>query len=546
MNGTTHRTTSAEQSPIDRSPKSLKGTNGLRANPTNGTSVMDFTSSPKVSPPALIRGASGGTVPKSPNGPQSSMAREQGSKDASTRDFADFIRSTGPEIGAGNPFRSNPTSAEHHSRNVSTGSQQSNAAGKSMPQKLTKQNPITVPMKPVENKPPARAGSKLKARDPIASPTNTTADLADFLRSGPPGGMDGPHHAQRTQPPNHQTNGMSNGRTIGSHSSVASTQDGYAPSKMTQSSTNSRTGLLEGRERTAVKTNGQLLSQNDDIGDGPKRKQRRIRDPYALDSEDEDEFVPAPVTKVDHSEESLSDFLRNYTPPPDATGSRVTPTINTNALTSASDKQRKASGTTIRERLARNIAVVPDYRPLPPKAPKKEVAASPPNNERRQPNQRTSSNQAAVSQKQRSQPQPQLQQSRSRQNIKTGSPSGAIPQLPPINPRAASPHLTSPPSSKMDSYKPTHPTYAAHVDRARIMKPQARDELGSAGGSGSSGMGDLADFLRETEPPAPSTPATNPRNGAAGQPTSRSTSIGTGQKDGGGGFGRMFGRKRKV
>ena len=52
----------------------------------------------------------------------------------------------------------------------------------------------------------------------------------------------------------------------------------------------------------------------------PKRKQRRVRDPYAIDLSDEDEedldLFPPPKPK---KEESLIDFLNNYEPPPEPT-----------------------------------------------------------------------------------------------------------------------------------------------------------------------------------------------------------------------------------
>jgi len=59
----------------------------------------------------------------------------------------------------------------------------------------------------------------------------------------------------------------------------------------------------------------------------PKRKTRRVRDPYAIDfSDDEDDFEvsskPAPI-----KEESLADFLRNVPPPPETTTTPVFETV---------------------------------------------------------------------------------------------------------------------------------------------------------------------------------------------------------------------------
>jgi hypothetical protein len=49
----------------------------------------------------------------------------------------------------------------------------------------------------------------------------------------------------------------------------------------------------------------------------PARKQRRVRDPYAIDSDDEDmeELFEAPKSKP-QKEESLLDFLKSVPPPP--------------------------------------------------------------------------------------------------------------------------------------------------------------------------------------------------------------------------------------
>jgi len=52
-------------------------------------------------------------------------------------------------------------------------------------------------------------------------------------------------------------------------------------------------------------------------GSGPIRKQRRIKDPYAIDSDDDDEdtLTALPNGRPTRAEESLQDFLRNSEPP---------------------------------------------------------------------------------------------------------------------------------------------------------------------------------------------------------------------------------------
>ena len=440
--------------------------------------------------------------PKSPGG----IAREPTTKDDSVRDFADFIRSTGPDTGAKPVPRSVSTPIVKRSPSGSVSTPQTSSQGRPIPKRITK--PLSVAGAKPEAEVPKRNTSKLQAREPTVTNSNATADLAEFLRSGPAGGQ-----VERAGPgtqPGRRANGLANGRlrdAVNSGSSVASTQDSFAPSKMTQSSANSRTGLLDGSNRGAPAQRG---GRSDDSF-GPARIQRRVKDPYAIESDDDETDGHGTPQPPEREEESLADFLRNYDPPPTSTNARNAPVTLTGA-----PKPAKQSGPTIRERIARNIAVIPDYRPLPPKTPKKPSSSkSPPqSNESRKSAQRKSST---------------GYQSQSQNNNRRGrsvSSTVGAPQLPPINPRPASPHLVTQNGTKLDSYKPTQPTYAKHVERRPKQHLQARDEQRSVGG-----MGDLADFLRETEPPPPS--GTRPMSPAKEKEKEESA------------FGRMFSRKKR-
>ena len=434
------------------------------------------------------------------------------------RDFADFIRSTGPETVStrtGRPITSGIAKKERPSSSTSQGG----------PKKLTKAPSVTsakqiyisAPQKPGT---PKRTPSKLQAREATVTNNNATADLADFLRSGPEG-MDPPHGVQRPGAHIQSANGR---QILGSGTSVASTQDSFAPSKMTQSSTNSRTGLLDTSNRAqpsspdAGRYNGAPSPRSVEPPPGQARKQRRVKDPYPIESDDENDDALQPPER---EEESLSDFLRNYTPPP-AAATRPPPL----GLIGAPKPAKQ--NVTLKERIQRNIAVIPDYRPLPPKAPKKPSSTkSPPqSNESRRKSQRQNSENSASS--------PLSSNSRPSAN-RNASSSSKAPQLPPIDARAMSPHLVSQNGTKLDSYKPTYPTYAKHVERRPKQPLQAREEPGALSGpSQSAGMGDLADFLRETEPPPPSGPVggMSPMN-----PTK--------EKEESSGFGRMFSRRKK-
>lgn len=444
------------------------------------------------------------------------------------KDFADFIRSTGPDTDPKNMSKAMNTGAYNSidTRNSSTAVQ--GTLSEKTTDKKTRQVPVTS-MK-VDSSLPARKSSKLKARDPTSPSGNMTADLADFLRSGPGGGpVDNLRQAQRSPGLAVATNGLSHGSirdAMGSGNSVASTQDSFAASKMTQSSTNSHTGLLENSNRATAKNHEKRPARSDEAP-VQARKQRRVKDPYAVESDDEDDIKPPP--KISREEESLSDFLRDYHPPSSSTATRNTPPLGVNKQTSPelNQKQRKGSTTSLKDRLTRNIPVMPDYRSLPPKSPKKSLSKSPPpTTGKRQQVQRQHSGQS-----------PSASPASSR------SKGAAAPQLPPLNPRATSPHLVSQTGTKMDSYKPTRPTYAAHVERRPKQHLQAREELGVLSGNGSggggSGMSDLADFLRETEPPAPSGPI-----GGGGGMDMRPLSPAR-EKEGRG-FGGMFGRRKKV
>lgn len=101
--------------------------------------------------------------------------------------------------------------------------------------------------------------------------------------------------------------------------SLASTQ-GSSMANKSFTSVGSRTGLLESTSRSTnqagpnTKVSAPVRSVSDDPL--PARKQRRVRDPYAIDSDDEDDLDELlEPQKPQREEESLIDFLRNVPPP---------------------------------------------------------------------------------------------------------------------------------------------------------------------------------------------------------------------------------------
>ena len=481
---------------------------------------MEFASPTNISPPAVRPQAPPVKKATAPNkrGP---VAREAQHQDDSMRDFADFIRSTGPDS---DPRTLAKQSVERPeiTRVTSAGSQASFT--KQPSRKITKQQPVVSPKKS-EQSLPARGNSKLKARDPIASPTNTTAELADFFRSGPP-------TAQAQSAPRSASSPQVNGRSregVGSGTSVASTQDSFAPSKKTQSSVNSRTALLDSTNRSVpTKTDYQRQQE----AGGPVRKQRRVKDPYALDSDEDEEMAPPPEPEPSE-EETLSDFLKNYSPPSTAktdTQQRTSSALSNTAQPSQTDlatSKRKAPGVSMRERIARNIAVIPDYRPMPPKekstsknnhANASPHVSPPSSNERRNaptPKPPVSSPITSNNPTNRSKPQPQ--------------PQPTAPQLPPLTsvskpPRPTSPHLTQN-GTRLDTLRPSQPTYSAARASGKP-KMQARAESTGAGAGG--GMSDLANFLKETEPPTSGPAMGPPPGGKAAKMMGATGAVGVG------------------
>ncbi len=113
-----------------------------------------------------------------------------------------------------------------------------------------------------------------------------------------------------------------------------------------ESSVTSQTALLN--NYNSKKSTAPQMSNN--FGDDdmmPKRKTRRVRDPYAIDFSDEEDEFDTPPAKPESQEESLADFLRNVPPPAQPT---------TTPIFRASERPvvKKASAPSLMARLSRN------------------------------------------------------------------------------------------------------------------------------------------------------------------------------------------------
>lgn len=272
-------------------------------------------------------------------------------------------------------------------------------------------------------------------------------------------------------------------------SSVASTQDSLANTKSIHSSSNSRTGLLENSRRSNLKNSGSpLVNPNPprlDEPPYPARKQYRSKDPFPVDLDNDagdENYRP----KAPRQEESLTDFLRNVTP---QVGAHIPSAFDGIPQPKRSTVHRKTSGNGIREQFIRTAS----SQSSKTSGSKNTIGAA------------------------------SISSSTRRKN--GGS------QISPPSPRETSPHLVTQNGTKSDTYKPTKPTYAAHIDRerngSRRGHPQARGERES-----DSSMTELASFLKNSGPPTPPLekppPAISPK----------------GQKEESG-FGRLFSRRKK-
>ena len=382
---------------------------------------------------------------------------------------------------------------------------------------------------------------KLQARDATVS-TEISSDLIEFIRQGPSDRSEGRLRLPRTGDPA-RPSGDTNGITRGINSrpsegddprlSVASTQLSSVPSKSAHS-VNSRTGLLETGSPTRDarhKISGSLETRQGPHDETPQliRKRHRNKDPYAIDTDSEGEGDPrVPPHKV---EESLIDFLNSVAPP--SSQASTSNALAHGTMPSKNPAPLKNQYPNMRDRLTRNGVSGAKSKAVPKEVPMGIPSITRNKNEARQTATTNTPSRIHGSQTTST----STPNNRGRPEATHASPGNVIrsqaPQLPPLNPRETSPHLISQVGRKVDSYKITHPTYAAHVDRERngaahrspVQHYQARGNR-----EPDHALSDLADFLKNSEPPT--TPA------KVESPPAKEKEKETG-------FGRMFSRRKK-
>lgn len=246
------------------------------------------------------------------------VAREPRVQTETMRDFADFIRSTGPNREAEVPqpilaATSSPGKSSIGRRLSSRSRSRSSTSG------------TKAPAPPVSDGATARPRKHLEPRSPV-SPNNETGELINFIRQGPPSNKSGEHRIARTVAPFRST--MDSDEFTNLYSEHATPPESVMSTASVATTDNSRTGLLPSsskmsqptpQQSASGATRGAVIPPPDAAG--PTRTRRRVKDPYAIDlSEDDEEDL---LTSLPHGarppkkrqEESLIDFLKNVEPP---------------------------------------------------------------------------------------------------------------------------------------------------------------------------------------------------------------------------------------
>ncbi|PHH54291.1 hypothetical protein CFIMG_007981RA00001 [Ceratocystis fimbriata CBS 114723] len=319
---------SESNSPEPPRKASVSSAHTAQPNPLLSHPIQPQTSAPPIIP---VKATAAPLVAK-PRG-MNTMARDARAKRDSTMDFADFIRSTGPPGGDNPPMR--PNAAVGRSSSMRT----TNSASA----RLYTSGSID-----------ASKRHRLMARDAAVDSRENNADLIDFIRRGPPSSMGGGAIAATPRP---GVSAIVTPRTklMDSDSELRKSQGSARGTDVSvNSSVTSQSALLK---RSAGYSNGTFF----DSGDMPipQRKTRRVRDPYAIDFSDEEDFMdevessaPEPRAKpVPAREESLADFLRNYEPPP---AQPVVPLSVNAARTPVAPPKKKSSMPGLIGRFSRN------------------------------------------------------------------------------------------------------------------------------------------------------------------------------------------------
>ncbi|KAK3079168.1 hypothetical protein LTS18_005566 [Coniosporium uncinatum] len=268
--------------------------------------------------------------------------REPRIQTESLRDLADFLRSTAPDKEPEVLPIVSPGARRSPSSSTQSLSGQSRSPGPSG------HNGTSSP----SNK------AQMAARSPARERSNTS-ELIDAIRQGPP---DGSHRISRSVAPFRDStdsnilNMLSDGRSPADLTPRTSTVGSRAPSNSRSPLANTTSATVQpAHSGQPSRLTSSMLAPPEP--NGPVRTRRRIKDPYAIDTDDEDEdlLTALPSKAAGHpptrQEESLADFLRSTEPPSNnaplpvlgsASGAR--PHTNSSAVPSASSSRTATPG----------------------------------------------------------------------------------------------------------------------------------------------------------------------------------------------------------
>lgn len=276
-----------------------------------------------------------------PNAPQARDARVD--RD-SIGDFAEFIRSTGPA----NTYEPVPPRTASTMRSANGSTRTASGAG------MRSGGPSS--LKRTDS---SANRARLQARDAVVPRGDSISDLIDFVRSGPQLEKEN-HRIPRTVAPfrttmdSDQMSGAVGGKAV--DASLPDPRYSQTTPSVNSSVTSQAPLLNSSRNKTLPTKSKNDFDEEDRM---PKRKTRRVRDPYAIDFSDEENEYEA-VTKGRPKvieEESLADFLRNVPPPPDSSPSPLL------SAAAAKNVKKKVSSPGLMSRFGRN----PGSPQLPPK-----------------------------------------------------------------------------------------------------------------------------------------------------------------------------------
>lgn len=328
----THVTTSDTQT-VETTASTLKLTGPV---PRSPRSVVGPSANSAVSRP---RGA----------GPQ---ARDARVPQESLADFAEFIRGTGPASDSAAPPPASTT------RNSAMNGSVSNA--------MRGLNTAAGTKAVADSKRASTLGTRhrYQARDAVVD-KDDNSDLIDFIRRGPPNasGANNPRIPRtvapfRTTMDSDQMSGAVGGRAVDAN--IPNLRYSAASTSVTESSIGSSAGLLKKEHRQPSPRAGQSTNNVFNSPDAmamPKRKTRRVKDPYAIDLSDEEDEYSTPQGRGSQrpaaKEESLLDFL-NSVPPPADTNPVLFDIPQTRNLQPPPVPKKKASAPSLISRFTRN------------------------------------------------------------------------------------------------------------------------------------------------------------------------------------------------